>query len=49
VVKNPPDIAGDVRDMGLIRGSGRPLERGNGYNSSILAWKIPWAEKTGRL
>ena len=49
MVKNPPDIAGDVRDMGLIRGSGRPLERGNGYNSSILAWKIPWAEKTGRL
>ena len=25
VVKNPPVNAGDVRDMGSIRGSGRPL------------------------
>ena len=23
--------------------------KGNGYHSSILAWKIPWAEETGRL
>ena len=26
MVKKPPANAGDVRDMGLIPGSGRPLE-----------------------
>ena len=30
VVKNPPANAGDARDTGLIPGSGRSLERGNG-------------------
>ena len=30
MVKNPPNNAGDARDMGLISGSGRPLRRGNG-------------------
>ena len=29
VVKNPPANAGDVRDMGLIPGSGRSPEEGN--------------------
>ena len=29
VVKNPPANAGDVRDMGLIPGSGRPPGEGN--------------------
>ena len=28
MLKNPPDNAGDVRDVGSIRGSGKPLERG---------------------
>ena len=31
VVKNPPDNAGDLRDMGSILGSGRSSEEGNGY------------------
>ena len=30
-VKNPPANAGDVRDVGLIPGSGRSLGEGNGY------------------
>ena len=30
VVKNPPANAGDIRDMGLIPGSGRPPAEGNG-------------------
>ena len=30
VIKNPPTNAGDIRDTGLIPGSGRPLGRGHG-------------------
>ena len=30
VVKNPPANAGDIRDAGLIPGSGRSLRGGNG-------------------
>ena len=30
MVKNPPADAGDARDMGLIPGSGRSPEEGNG-------------------
>ena len=26
-----------------------PLEKGMATHSSILAWKIPWAEEPGRL
>ena len=26
-----------------------PLEKGMATHSSILAWRIPWTEKTGRL
>ena len=36
-----------VRDTGSIPGFGR--SPGGGYISSILGWKIPWTEKTGRL
>ena len=46
MVKNPPANVGNVRDMGLIRGSGRSPGEGNGKNhSSILAWRIPWTEE----
>ena len=31
MVKNPPVIAGDARDTGLIPGSGRYPGEGNGY------------------
>ena len=30
VVKSPPANAGDLGDVGLIPGSERPLEKGNG-------------------
>ena len=30
MVKNPPGIAGDIRDEGLVPGSGRSPGRGNG-------------------
>ena len=30
MVKNPSDNARDIRDMGSIPGSGRPLGEGNG-------------------
>ena len=34
-----------VRVLGL----GDPLEKGMATHSSILAWKIPWAEELGGL
>ena len=38
--------AGAAGDVGLIAGSGRYPGVVNGNLSSILAWKIPWTEKT---
>ena len=36
-------------DLGLIPGSGRSPGRGTGAtHSSILAWRIPWTEESGR-
>ena len=35
--------------MGLIPGSGNPLEKEMATHSSILAWEIPWTEETGGL
>ena len=46
VVKNPPASA---EDAGSIPGSGRSLEKEMATHSSILAWRIPWAEEPGRL
>ena len=37
------------KDMGLIPGSGRSVEKGKATYSSILAWKIPWTEESGGL
>ena len=48
VVKNASVSAGDVRDVGLIPGSGGSSGEGNGY-SNILAWRIPWTEESGGL
>ena len=48
-VKNPSANAGNIRWVGSIPGSGRSLGGGNGNLSRILAWKIPWTEKPGRL
>ena len=39
----------NVEDLGLIPGSGRSPGGGHGNPSSILAWRIPWAEEPGGL
>ena len=49
IVKNPPSSAGDVRDVGSISGSGRSPGGGMATHSSILSWRIPWTEESGRL
>ena len=49
VVKNPPAKAGDLRDEGLIPGPGKSLEKGVATHSGFLAWRIPWAEASGKL
>ena len=49
MVKNLPANGGDIRDMGLIPGLGGSLGEGHGDTSSILAWRIPWAEEPVRL
>ena len=49
MVKNPPVNAGDAVHVGLIPGLERSSRVGNGTHSSILAWKIPWTEESGRL
>ena len=48
MVKDPPANEGDIRDVGLIPGSGKSPGEGNG-NSSIFAWGIPWMEEPGGL
>ena len=42
-------FACSVGDLGSIPGSGNPLEKEMATHSSILAWRIPWAEKPGGL
>ena len=49
VVENLPDNEGDIRDAGSIPGSGRSPGGGMATQSNILAWRIPWTEKPGRL
>ena len=49
VGKNLPASAGDTIDVGSIPGSGRSLEEEMVTHSSMLVWKIPWAEEPGRL
>ena len=44
VKKNLPANAGDAGDACSIPGSGRFPGEGNGYQSSILAWRTSWAE-----
>ena len=47
LVKNPPANVGDLREAGLIPGSGRSLEKGMATHSSILVWRIPWTKEPG--
>ena len=43
------ESACNARDPGSIPGLGRPLEKWMATHPSILAWRIPWTEETGRL
>ena len=43
------ESARSARDPGLIPGLGRSLEKGMAIHFSVLAWRIPWAEKTGEI
>ena len=36
-------------DLGSIPGLGTSLEKEMATHSSILAWRIPWTEESGRL
>ena len=49
VVKNPPAKAGDTSDVGLIPGSGDPLEKEMTTHSSILVWESLRTEEPDRL
>ena len=46
MVKNLP-VMQDTRIQSL--GWEDPLEKGMAAHSSILAWRLPWTEETGRL
>ena len=41
--------ASNTGDPGSIPASGRSPGEGNGNALQILAWRIPWTEKPGRL
>ena len=43
------ESACNAGDPGLIPESERSPGEGNGYHSSLLAWRIPWTEEPGRL
>ena len=49
MVKNPLARAEDIRNAGLILGSGRSPEEDVATHSSILAWRILWTEELGGL
>ena len=44
MVKNLPANAGNIREP-----LGDPLEKGVAIHFSILAYRIPWTEESGRL
>ena len=43
------ESACNAGDQGSIPGSGRSPGKGNGHDSSILAWEIPRTEEPGGL
>ena len=49
MVKNPPAIAGGIRDAGSIPGLGRFLGEGHGNPLQFLSWRIPWTEEPSEL
>ena len=49
LIKNPPAHARDVRDMVLSLSPEDHLQEEMVTHSSILAWEIPWTEKSDGL
>ena len=49
VVKNPPAMQETQETRVLSLRQEDSLEEGMVTHSSILAWKIPWTEESGRL
>ena len=49
VVKSLPENSGDIRDAGLIPGSGRPPGEGHDNPLQYSCWRIPWTEEPGGL
>ena len=48
-VKNPPAMQEMLETQVQFLGQEDPLEEKLAIRSSILAWRIPWTEETGRL
>ena len=46
MAKNPPASAGDANNTGLFLSQHDPLEEEMATCSSILAWKIPWTQRS---
>ena len=49
MLKEPTSQCGRLKRRSLIPGSKDPLGEGMATHSSVLAWRIPWAEEPGRL
>ena len=49
VVKNLPAMQEPQETQVQSLGQEDPLEKGMAVHSSIVAWRIPWAEEPGRL
>ena len=50
MVKHPPVNAGDIVDSGSVQwGQEDPLKKEMATHSSILTWRVPWAEEHGGL
>ena len=49
VLKNLPVNAGVLRDVGSIPGLGRSAGERHATHFSILVWRIPWTEESGKL
>ena len=45
VIKNPSPVQATQQRCVQSLGREDPLEKGMAHHSSILAWKIPWAEE----
>ena len=49
MIKNSPAIHEPQEMLVPSLGGEDPLEEGMATHSSMLAWRIPWAEETGGL